>query len=107
MIVVSEDNSEIYSLLERCEKLFTDFSIDHILLFDHEDDCILVIYEALNRSFKAFKARDYQQDVNALPELLAVVNDLVGSEALIGESIRLVESKMHSSDNHRFYFDAH
>lgn len=110
MISVSTDNSEIYGFLEKSEQLFPDFSMDKVLLFEYEDDYCLIIFLASSRNFILFKAQNYLQESGALPDLL---NTLLGfsdgniSSDSLDQAIKLIENKIHSKNNSRFYFDAH
>lgn len=110
MITVSIDNTQIFTLLEKSNTLFEDFSIDKILLFDFEDDCFLVFYSSSTRNFTAFKAENYLQEINSLPSLIDFVQDYSDvsiSSFIKNEAIKLIEDKLHTKNNNRFYFDAH
>lgn len=107
MIITSRDNTVVFGLLEQSDNLFADFSMDKTILFEHEEDCWLVFYIAETRNFISFAAKDHLQDVNAMPELLSMIQGGDLPENRIEEATRLIEDKMHSSDNYRFYFDAH
>ena len=109
MIQVSENNLEIYQLLEKSGQLFLDFSIDKLIAFDEEDDFHIVIYSATSRIFILFTAKNCMQDTNVLPDLINSIQEYSNSAiySLIEQSIRLVENKMHSKNNSRFFFDAH
>ena len=90
--------------------MFSDFSIDHVFAFDHEDDFCVVIYAASMRDFMLFTARSYLQQTHALPSLLNELQDQSGENTpavLLDKAAKLVEDKMHSQGNSRFYFDAH
>ncbi len=107
---ISSNNTEIYYLLEKANVLFSDFMIDHVVAFDHEDDFLVVIYTHENRNFTSFVAENYLQYSDALPSLLGEVQEYditIISVFLIEEGIKLIENKMHSKNNARFYFDAH
>jgi hypothetical protein len=110
MIAISEDNIKIYQLLEKAEELLTDFSMDKVIAFDHEEDFHIVIYLAGDRNFISFTARNYLQDTNAFPELINSVQEYSNSKihiSLLEQSVRFTEHKMHSKNNSRFFFDAH
>lgn len=108
MIEVSKDNQEVYAMLEKEERLFSDFSIDHIFLFESKDDLYLVTYIASSRNFISFRAFGAKQDKNALPLLLEKLQEEeVILPSLLNKGVRLIEDKMFSKDNDRFYFDAH
>jgi len=110
MITILENNEEIYSLLEHTENLFTDFSLDKVLAFENEDDFCVVLYASSNRNFRAFIAAAYLQQTEALPVLLETIQEYPQenvSAALLEEAAKMVEDKMHSQNNSRFYFDAH
>jgi hypothetical protein len=50
------------------------------------------------------------QEVDSLPSLLEAVQDYSKpgiSDSLINQAIRLIENKIHSKNNMRFYFDGH
>lgn len=110
MMKVSTDNSLIYTFLESTGQLPNDFTVDSTESFDHEDDFCLIIYSAFSRNFILFQAENYLQQTDALPSLLSSLQDYSGtsvSSHLIEEAIKLVENKMHSKNNSRFFFDAH
>lgn len=110
MITISTDNSEIFQLLENSNSLFEDFSADKVVFFDSKDDCYLVFYVSVTRNFISFKAENYFQETNALPSLLDSVQNFAGSpisSSNINYAIKLIENKMHTKNNNRFYFDAH
>jgi len=107
----SDDNTEIYYLLEKCGQLPADFSIDKVIAFDFKDDFCIVFYNAQDRNFILFKAQNYIQTADALPHLLNEIMDYSAAAdfnpSLIDEAIKCIENKMHSKNNSRFYFDAH
>ena len=108
--MVSENNIEIYQLLEKAGMLFSDFSIDKIIAFDDGDDFHIVIYSAASRNFILFTAKDYIQDVNSFPDIINLIQEYSNSEissSLFDQSIKLIENQMHSKNNSRFFFDAH
>jgi hypothetical protein len=110
MISINLDNNEVYKLLEETGNLFTDFSVDKVILIDLEDDCYIVLYSESSRDFISFKAKNYIQDVDSLPSLLETVQDFSKpgvSVSLINLAVRLIENKIHSKNNARFYFDGH
>lgn len=110
MIKISTDNSLIYALLEECGQLPIDFSIDKIQVFDHNDNFYLVIYSAIDRDFILFEAQNYLQQSDELPVLLNTLQDYSNSsfpDHLIEKAMKLVENKLHSKNNSRFFFDAH
>lgn len=106
----SEDNTEIYYLLEKCGQLPADFSIDKVIAFDCDDDFYIVFYTSKDRNFSLFKAIDYIQVTDALPHLLNEIMDYTDADLyslLVDEAIKYIENKIHSKNNARFYFDAH
>ncbi len=106
----TEDNTEIYNLLENCGHLPTDFSKDKVISFDCSDDFYIIFFTANDRNFTSFKAKNYIQVVDALPHLLNEIMDCAENEPyslLIDEAIRCIENKIHSKNSARFYFDAH
>ncbi|MGZ4056219.1 MAG: hypothetical protein ACXVDZ_17485 [Bacteroidia bacterium] len=110
MINVLKDNSLIYELLEKSGALFTDFSGDKVVAFDHEDNFHIVIYSSSSRNFILFTAKDYLQHVNSFPELINAIQECAVPSihsSLIEQAIKLTENKMHSKNNSRFFFDAH
>ena len=110
MITILTDNVEIYQLLEKREILFEDFFSDKLILFDFEDDCYLVIYSSSTRNFISFKAESFLQEINALPSLIDKIQDYSDDSIppfIRNEAIKLIENKMHTKNNNRFYFDAH
>jgi hypothetical protein len=105
-----KDNNEIYDLLEKAAALFSDYSIDHVKELEYEDSFYVIVYLSAGRDFIAFEGRNYLQDKNVLPGMLQEMQDLPEKEIpeyLLLQAIQLVESRIHSKDNSRFYFDAH
>lgn len=110
MHTIIKDNEALYFLLEECDVLFSDFTIDQVLAFAKEDDFYLVFYLAAGRNFIAFKGAGFVQEKDVLPGLLAFVQESQVTEIspdLLNRGIRLIENKIHSKDNSHFYFDAH
>lgn len=110
MITISTDNTQVFQLLENSSTLFEDFSSDKVVLFDFEDDCYLVVYLSSTRNFTSFKAENYLQEIDALPSLIDEIQDYSNSSIssfISNEAIKLIENKMHTKNNNRFYFDAH
>ncbi len=110
MISISTDNSEIFQLLEKCDCVFNLFSVDRTNIFDYEDNCYVVLYSANTRNFILFKAESFNQNSDVLPSLLNALQEFSSndySNNLIKQAIRLVENKMYSKNNNRFYYDAH
>ncbi|MCW3102540.1 MAG: hypothetical protein JWO09_980 [Bacteroidetes bacterium] len=107
---VINDSHAIYFLLEQANALPGDYSIDHVNELEHEGSFYVIVYHAVNRSFIAFESQGYLQDKNVLPGMLQLLQDLPAAELpeeLLQQAIKLVENKIHSKDNSRFYFDAH
>ena len=105
-----EKNTALYYLLDELDCLPTDFSIDKVISFDNQDDFYIVFYLSKERRFVSFIAKEYLQIVDSLPNLLNEIVDYSAGEihpSLIDEAINHIESKMHSKNNNRFYFDAH
>src|ERR1700746_1388681 len=100
MISISSDNSSIYLLLEKAKQLFSDFSIDKVIAFEHDDIFYIVIYDSLSRNFLSFEACGHIQDINALPDLLSVVQeyDKKIHFSLFEQAVRCVEDKLHSKN---------
>ena len=106
--MIITDNSIIYGLLESSNRLFSDFSADRVLVFEHDDDFFAVFYTAVNRDFTAYAAPGFRQRPDALPELLQVVQDAQSiPQQLRNAAVLLVEHELHSQNNSRFFFDAH
>lgn len=105
-----EKNTALYYLLEELGYLPTNFSMDKVISFDNKDDFYIVFYLSKERRFVSFIAKEYLQIVDSLPNLLNEIVDFSDAEIhsfLIDEAISHIESKMHSKNNSRFYFDAH
>jgi hypothetical protein len=107
MIKVLQDHSEIYFMMEKAETLFTDFSIDHVAAFDREDDFCLVVYTASQRCFLCFVAEDSRQQTDVLAGLIEKVQEYGEEGKWKEEALRIIEHRLHSNDNSRFFFDAH
>ncbi|HEY0030956.1 MAG TPA: hypothetical protein VGC65_09380 [Bacteroidia bacterium] len=109
MLSISTENDSIYFLMERADVLFSDFSIDHIVAFDHDDNFQLVIYTFKNKNFICFSAEAYLEDSDALPALLQLIQEYADANpsALLEKAMKILENKLHSENNGRFYFDAH
>lgn len=109
MINVINGNLSVYFLLEKANLLFEDFSIDHVICFDQDDDFCVVIYTAEKRNFNALIAKNYLQNNDSLPELTGITYEMSGSisEKLIEKAVGFIEDKMHVKNNSCFYFDAH
>jgi hypothetical protein len=110
MITTSQDNTEIYYLLEKNQQLPSVFSIDKVIAFNEEDDFCVVFFSAETRNFISFTAKDYLQIVDSLPNLLNEIMDHLTNKfhpTMIDEAIKCVENKMNSKNNSRFFFDAH
>jgi len=107
---VINNNQVIYALLEQAGALPGDYSIDHVKELEHEGSFYVIVYRAADRNFIAFESEGYLQDKNVLPQMLQLMQDLPAVELpdeLLQRAIKLVENKIHSKDNSRFYFDAH
>ncbi|MBL0329750.1 MAG: hypothetical protein IPP64_10115 [Bacteroidetes bacterium] len=110
MIEISNDNNLIYLLLEKADALPQRFDIDAVLAFDLEDSFYVVVYLAGNRNFISFRAKEYLQDNNALIYMQQVVENGTTHEIpalLVDEALQLIEHKMHTKKNNRYFFDAH
>ncbi len=110
MVDVSTDNSLIYSVLENADALPLRFDIDNVFTVDQDDCFFLVIYLSEDRNFISFKAKDYLHDNNALIFLQQVVENYDKIEIpvnIVDEALQLIEHKMHTKSNNRYYFDAH
>lgn len=110
MIEISVDNNLIYALVEKADALPQRFDVDAVLAFDLEDSFYVVIYLSDSRNFISFKAKEYLQDNNALIYMQQVVENDNTHEIpvlLIDEALQLIEHKMHTKKNNRYFFDAH
>ncbi len=110
MIELSTDNSLIYSVLEKADALPHRFDVDTVLAFDQEECFYVVLYLSDNRNFISFKAKDFLQDNNALIYMQQFVENYNTNEIpvlLIDEALQLIEHKMHTKKNNRYFFDAH
>lgn len=110
MIITSTDNEFIYSFLEKRRQLPIAFETDKVYDFDDNDAYLLIIYISSSRDFVFFKIENYLQDNNALIGLIEAVQEFSNEKMSIvlkNEAIRLVENKLHSKNNSRFFFDAH
>ena len=110
MIKLSVDNEFIYSFLEKKMQLPLAFETDKVYDFDDNDDYCLIIYISSCRDFVFFKIENYLQDNNALVELMEAVQEFSNeafSIVLKNQTCRLIENKLHSNNNSRFFFDAH
>lgn len=110
MIKVSTDNEFIYSVLEKSSQLPREFDLSKVFGFDDMDDFCLVVYQSTSRDFILFRADNYIQNKDILVDLMEAVqefsfHDYAGE--LKNEAIKLVENKLHSKNNSRFFFDAH
>jgi hypothetical protein len=106
MIKMLSDPSEIYFLLEKTGRLFDDFSSDHVLGFDRDDDFYVVLYTAKDRKFTCFIAESVLQDNDTFPLLMEKLQDEC-PDACRETALKIVEHRMHSKNNSGFYFDAH
>lgn len=107
---MSIDNEIIYSFLEKKMQLPLSFETDKVYDFDDNEDYCLIIYISSCRDFIFFKIENYLQDNNVLIELMEAIQEFSTdnfSIVLKNEAIRLVENKLHSKNNSRFFFDAH
>ncbi len=107
---ISTDNTHIYNLLEEANELFPDFKSDRVVAFDFENDFNVVLYTSESRNFVSYIAENYLQEAEELPALIQLVQDFPGpgcSKYLLNEAVRLIEDKLNSQNNSRFYFDAH
>lgn len=110
MIEQSTDNNLIYVLLEKADALPHRFDVDTVLAFDQEECFYVVLYLSENRNFILFKAEDYLQDNNALIYMQQIIENYNANEIpvfLIDEALQLIEHKMHTKKNNRYFFDAH
>src|ERR1700749_875094 len=99
MITISEDNNEVYDLLEKAGQMYLDFSIDKVTGFDHEDNFYIVIYLSNSRNFVLFAAKDPVKNINTFPELINIIqeySDTKIASALLERAVRITENKMHS-----------
>lgn len=110
MIKAVTDNELIYALLEKSSQLPREFNLNKVFCFDDNDDFCLVVYTSSSRNFILFRAENYIQNKDILVDLLESVQTFsfgnYGDE-LQNEAIRLIENKLHSKNNSRFFFDAH
>jgi hypothetical protein len=109
MISFSENNTEIFGMLEAKGQLPADFDADSVYAFDVDEDLCLIMYAGSARDFYLFTAHNYRHECAVLEELLEelVEADLHVSVSLLDEATALVEEKIRSQDSSRFYFDAH
>jgi hypothetical protein len=110
MIQLSTANEWVYTLLEKANGLPLHFNADYVFCFDKEDDLYLVMYTFSNRNFICFTALDYLHDNNALIDLMEAIQDYSLNKinvTIVEEALKIIENKMHSKNNGRFYFDAH
>lgn len=110
MIITSTDNEFIYSFLEKKMQLPLAFETDKVYDFDDKDDYCLIIYISSCRNFIFFKIENYLQDNNSFLELMEAIQEFSNKEfsiVLKNQTCRLVENKLHSKNNSRFFFDAH
>ena len=110
MVQTSTDNNLIFALLEKSEQLPKDFHSDKVIAFDNEDDFCIVIYTSNNRNFICFTAQNYLQENDALIHLLDKIQEYSFADVpsrLIDEALQIIENKMHTKNNSKFYFDAH
>jgi hypothetical protein len=109
MATILKDNTRIYFLLEKANMLFDDFTIDHVVAFDLEDDFYVIVYTSANKNFVCFSGEGYLQNRNILASLIQYVqeyNDTDGGH-LYEKAVKLIEEKMYSKNNSGFFFDAH
>jgi hypothetical protein len=108
MISFSNNNTEIYSLLEEKEKLFKDFETDHVLGFDDGDDFYLIIYQAHNRDFLMWKVTGVRQSNAEMIMLDEEVEAYEGLSVSVQENaMQLIEDRIICGGGNQFYFDAH
>jgi hypothetical protein len=108
MIKTITDPSEVWFLLEKAGVHISDFLVDHLLAFELEDDFCIVNYSAADRSFICFFAENAGQDVSLFAAMMNAVQDQGnGSEKWRSDALKLIEHKLHSKNNQRFFFDAH
>lgn len=110
MVNVSTDNSLIYSVLEKANKLPARFDLDYVFAFDQEEFFYTIIYLSESRNFISFCISDYLQDSNKLIYMQQVVEGYSKkgiSLELIEKALQLIEHKMHTKNNSAYFFDAH
>ena len=110
MVQISTDNNLIYALLEKSGQLQKDFHSDKVIAFDNEDDFCIVIYSSNSRNFFCFKAQNYLQENDALIHLLDAIQDYSFTDIssfLIDDALQIIENKLLTKNNSKFYFDAH
>lgn len=110
MIDIIDNNESIYLLLEKNKLLPLDFSIDVVAELDVDEMYYLSIYNASTRNFILYVSNNYMKDISELSEMMILIQD--GSETLFSEStaqkaMNLIDDKIHSRNNSRFFFDAH
>jgi hypothetical protein len=110
MIEISTDNNLIYAVLEKADALPLRFDIDNVFTVDEDEFFYVMIYLSGNRNFISFRTKDYLHDNNALIYLQQVVENYDEKEIpvnLVDEALQLIEHKMHTKKNNRYFFDAH
>ncbi len=109
MVRVCKDNVSIYFLLEKAGMLFTDFSVDHIISFDHEEVFFVVIYSTMHKNFVCFEGAGYLHNAAVLPDLIQLAQEYEDAIVLSkrDQVVKLIEHEMHSNNNSRLFFDAH
>ncbi len=110
MINILQNNELIYSFLEEKSQLPLAFDFSQVIGFDDEDDFCLYAYNSDNRNFILFKAENYVQNKDILVDLIESVQEFSSNVFPIDlqqVAIKLIEDKLHSKNNSRFFFDAH
>ena len=110
MINVLEDNERIYAFLEERSQLPLAFDFSQVFGFDDQDDFCLIACTSENRNFILFKAENYVQNKDILVDLMESVQEFPTDLLPVGlqqEAIKIVDDKLHSKNNSRFFFDAH
>jgi hypothetical protein len=111
MISIITDNILIYAFLEKTGNLPVHFNFDKVFDLENEDDFYVIIYTSSDRNFVCFKAANFIQQDNILIELRDAVQEYsyndTSSLRFINKALQLIEEKMHTKNNARYYFDAH
>lgn len=106
MIIRSDNNLEIYQMLEEKGKLMRTYENDSVVAFEDENDYCLVIFCLQNKNFTSFFVKDHIR-ANALPELKETIEmDEHLSTSIKDMAVDLINDMIADTAIFRFY-DAH
>lgn len=106
-MLISQNNYDIYTLLEKNNKLPISFNSDSVIVFEKNDNFYVTCYNAETKNFILLTAENYLNNKNELIELISEMQNLNDLNLLSQKTIQIIENIIHSKSCSGLYFDAH